>query len=346
MQKDITRRLLVVTQTVDEDDLYLGFFHSWLQALAPEFESIEIICLNKGKHTLPANVRVHSLGKETKKASRVVYALRFLSLAWRLRGRYGRVFVHMNQEYLLIAGVLWKILQKPAFLWRNHYAGSWVTDLAVLFCRNVFYTSKHSYTAKYKHALQMPVGVDTKRFSRADASHTSERSILFFARLAPSKRPHVLIEALRILSERGCTYKASIYGSALPEHAAYVSSLHAQAAGLPILFHEGVPNNAAPAVFKAHQIFVNLAPSGMLDKMIFEAAASGCIPLAASQDWAGMVMDERLCFEEDNGEDLADKLEIVLSHPLPEELHARFAGIVEKESLPTLIKKLVPILYA
>jgi hypothetical protein len=157
-------KLLVVTQTVDSTDPVLGFFHGWILALAQRVESVEVICLFEGEHELPANVRVHSLGKEKEKQSPIVYATRFFALAWNLRDQYDRVFVHMNQEYLLIAGWLWALLRKPAYLWRNHYAGSWLTDCAALFCTKVFCTSKHSYTATYKKTKLMPVGVDLERF--------------------------------------------------------------------------------------------------------------------------------------------------------------------------------------
>ncbi|MSU74856.1 hypothetical protein EXS57_03740, partial [Candidatus Kaiserbacteria bacterium] len=154
-------KLLIVTQALDQDDVILSVYHNWVDELARHFERIEVICLKEGRHELPANVRVHSLGKERGAVMRGIYVWRFLSLAWRFRTEYNAVFVHMNQEYILIAGWLWKLLGKPIYLWRNHYAGSWFTDVAAAFCTKIFCTSKHSYTAKYKKTVLMPVGVDT-----------------------------------------------------------------------------------------------------------------------------------------------------------------------------------------
>ena len=48
----------------------------------------------------------------------------------------------------------------------------------------------------------------------------------------------------------------------------------------------GIPHSQTPNIYRTHKIFVNTSPSGMLDKTIFEAAASGCIVLAASADFA------------------------------------------------------------
>src|SRR3989344_2582413 len=98
-------RLLICTQAVDKDDRVLGFFHTWLIEFAKHFKQITIICLKEGAHTLPNNVLVYSLGKEKghpPHLSKLVYAWRFVRLAWKLRKNYDAVFVHMNQEYVLL----------------------------------------------------------------------------------------------------------------------------------------------------------------------------------------------------------------------------------------------------
>src|SRR3989344_3943084 len=100
-------RLLIVTQAVDRDDPVLGFFHRWIEELAKRYEYISVICLREGRHSLPQKIRVYSLGKEKGEQSRSRYAFRFLALVWRLRAEYGAVLVHMNQEYVLLAGFLW-----------------------------------------------------------------------------------------------------------------------------------------------------------------------------------------------------------------------------------------------
>ena len=74
-------KLLILTQVVDKDDLYLGFFHRWIEMLAPHHEHIHVICLKGGVYTLPENVSVHSLGKE-KGYSQFRYIKNFFSLAW------------------------------------------------------------------------------------------------------------------------------------------------------------------------------------------------------------------------------------------------------------------------
>ncbi|MBI3572119.1 polysaccharide deacetylase family protein [Candidatus Kaiserbacteria bacterium] len=289
-------KLLIVTQAVDTDDPVLGFFHRWIEEFSKHLEHIEVICLKEGKHHLPTNVRVYSLGKEHGAGTKLGYAVKFLSLAWRLHGDYDAVFVHMNQEYILIAGWLWTLLGKRVYLWRNHYVGSGLTDLAAAFSTNIFYTSAHSYTARYDNALPMPVGVDTERFACDKQLRRTPHSILFLARMAPSKRPEMLIEALAILARGGVHFAASLVGSPLPQDTAYYESLREKVRGLgladTVSFIPGVPNAQAPELYRTHEIFVNASPSGMLDKTLFEAAASGCRVLAASADFAALAGPE------------------------------------------------------
>lgn len=288
----VAMKLLIVTQAVDADDPILGFFCRWIEEFATRVERVEVICLREGKHALPANVRVHSLGKERGRPvlGAAAYALRFIALAWRLRRDYDAVFVHMNQEYVLIAGWLWKIMGRHVYLWRNHYAGSWLTDIAAAFCTKIFCTSKYSYTARYAKVALMPVGVDTSRFAHDSRVTRVPHSILFLARIAPAKRPEILLGALAMLNGRGVRFTATFVGSPLPEHESYYADLIAQADTLGlrtmVSFKTGVPNSETPKLYQSHEIFVNTSPSGMLDKTLFEAGACGAIPLAMSDDWA------------------------------------------------------------
>ena len=342
-------KLLVVTQTVDENDLQLGFFHRWLEALAKHVEQITVICLKEGAHHLPANVRVFSLGKEKGKESGIVYAIRFKKLAWKLRKDYDVVFVHMNQEYILIAGWLWKLLGKKIYMWRNHYDGSWLTDVAAALCTNVFCTSRFSYTAKYRKTILMPVGVDTERFVAPGAGAMRKpHSILFFARMAPSKKAEVLIDALKIVKEKGIAFTASLYGSPLPVDEGYYLSLKKKVSKLDleneITFYAGVPNTQSAEVFAAHEIFVNCSRSGMYDKTLFEAAASGCLVVASSEDFKTLA--GAAAYFDGTAESLAEQLDTLLAmSPDAEAQRAQeFVQIAEDQSLTRLVTLLVEVL--
>ncbi len=344
-------RLLICTQTVDLNDPVLGFFHRWIEVLAAKYERVHVICLREGEHRLPPNVVVHSLGKlystEATKGigTRFMYAVRFYRNAWTLRRDYDAVFVHMNQEYVLLGGKLWWILGKPVYLWRNHYAGGFLTGIASFFCKNIFCTSKYSYTAKYRKTILMPVGVDTNLFNHRD-NMGRHNTILSLGRIAPSKRIEVLIEALGVLKKKGAQVDADIYGDPLPRDVAYRDGLvqRAKELGLEkVRFLAGVPNTATPDVYRSHGIFVNCSESGMYDKTIFEALACGTLVLATSRDFQEFA-GERFGFSK--ASDLAEKIQTLTSISGTEQDWARklLAGIVEKHSLAELATRLAEVM--
>ncbi len=341
-------RLLLITQVVDSTNSSLGFFHSWVGKLAQHFESIEVICLFEGIHNLPENVRVHSLGKEKGSASSFTYSLRFLHLLWVLRRSYDRVFVHMNQEYILLGGLYWRLVGKNVYLWRNHYAGSFLTRISVALSTTVFCTSAHSYTARFKKTKLMPVGVDIERFE----THTTGRkphSILFLGRLTPSKKPDVLLEALILLANQGVDFMATFCGPVLPEDSEYLNKLkeRAQILGDQVMFIDGLPHTETAAIYNKHEIYVNLGASGMFDKTLFEAAASGCLVIATSDDF-----QKRLGQNRHSKTQTPVELAVTLTHFLTlsanekDRIKAEERVLAEKEGLELLIKKVAASINA
>lgn len=307
-------KLLVITQSINNKNPILGFFYRWVEEFAKSFEKITIICLEKGKYTLPSNVKVLSLGKENGK-SRLKYIFNFYKYIWQERKNYDVVFVHMNQEYVLLGGLLWKMLGKKITMWRNHHRGSFFTYLACSLCDKIFCTSKYSYTAKFKKTVLMPVGIDTDIFKPDNDIEKIPRSILFLGRMSPVKKPDVLINALKILKDKGVKFVAHFYGDPTPNDLQYYEFLRNKVREYGMIndisFEKGVVNDQTPAIYNSHKIFVNLSSSGMYDKTIFEAMACGMLVLASNNNLIGEI-NESFIFEEDNITDLEEKLEKLL----------------------------------
>lgn len=343
-------KLLLITQAVDTKDTFLAFMHSWIATFAPKYESITVICLKKGEYNLPENVRVFSLGKESSDKmggfqKRFFYIKNFYKHIFAERNSYDAVLVHMNQEYVVLGGFFWKLMGKRVYMWRNHHAGSWITNLAAALCTNVFCTSRFSYTARFKKTILMPVGVDTNIFSSQRAVRVP-RSILFLARIAPVKRPDMLIEALSIIHKHNVAFTASFVGDYLPKDREYAESLKKKVSELGlsscVSFLPGVPNTKTIGVYNAHDVCVNLSTSGMFDKTIFEAMACGTLSLSSNANLIGEI-DERLLYEEGNTPELAAKIGALLMLTPTEKEALRKATrqyVVEHHSLQSLSGKL------
>lgn len=346
----MTMRLLVCAQTVDTKDPFNGFFVEWLREFSGHYSHIHVLSLAVGVYALPSSVSVFSLGKDDLHGprffKRLCYIWRILRKSWELRHAYDAVFVHQSQEFVLVAGFLWGLCGKRIYLWRNHYAGNMFTDMASLFCTSVFYTSRFSYTAGYPNARQMPVGVDTNLFKDTRTAR-KPRSVLYAGRIAPAKRPHVLIDALRALSSRNIPFSAALIGSTLPTDSVYrktlIESIKEYSLDAAVTVREGLPHRELAAVFNSYEVFINLSESGMLDKTIFEAAACGAIPLAASKDFLALAGED---FFFRDVSDLERKVEKIL-HLTDEEKHrirTRLLPIIQEHSLRTLGLKLKDVM--
>ena len=351
-----TPRMLVITQTIDRTDSSLGFFVRWVESMAQYSPRVEVICLNQGSFALPKNVTVHSLGKETRGKEtthhiirRIQYSIRFYGALIRLRGTYDAVFVHMNEEYLLLAGWWWRLTGTPLYFWRNHYEGSLLTTLACWFATRVFCTSQYSYTARFKKTILMPVGVDIDSLHNEEEILRNERSVLFLGRFDASKRPHLLVEALGILKSQGISLEATFVGGPTNATSTYPEEVRTQAetlgVGAQCHFVGAVPNTETYRYYRSHDIFVNCSESGMLDKTIFKAAGAGCIALTSSADVA-LHVDPICVFKNNDATDLASTISHILSISPEEKIRLRlqYQKLVDENTLSVLMMKLFEVI--
>jgi glycosyltransferase involved in cell wall biosynthesis len=330
-------RLLLITQKVDRSDPVLGFFHRWIEKFSKYYESITVICLYKGEYNLPNNVRVLSLGKENGK-SKIEYIINFYKYIYQEKDNYDKVFVHMNQEYILLAGIVWKIMKKDIFMWRNHNIGNKLTDLAGLFCKKVFCTSRFSYTAKYQNTQIMPVGVDLENFKPNSSIKRIPNSILSLGRIAPSKNIDILVDALVEINNPDII--TSIYGNPLPQDEIYYKGLEIKGEN-HIDFYKGVTNIETIDIYSANQIFVNMSSSGMYDKTIFEAIACGCLILVSNDNLRGQISDDFI-FHERNKSEFILKLNKLLNYSDDQISKAKIelSNFIKSHSLDNLGQKL------
>ncbi|TSD03488.1 MAG: hypothetical protein Athens071416_169 [Parcubacteria group bacterium Athens0714_16] len=329
-----SQNLLIVTQKMDKNDPILGFFHGWVEEFSKNVEKLNVICLEKGSpremsqgdnfaegeiisqgsYNLPKNVQVFSLGKEQNK-SKLKYIWNFYKYIFKLRKEYDAVFVHMNQEYVLLAGIFWKILGKKVMLWRNHQNGSWLTNIAVDMSDVVFCTSPSSYTFKFKKTKLMPTGINVEKFMLENEPTRVSGSILSMGRISSVKKIDVLVRALLHLDSKGFEFKVDIVGDRDPKEPQYYDLVKELAELLvkkgKIQFKDSVPNTKTPQEYFSHELFINLTSSGSLDKTIFSAMISGDLVLVCNTFFIG-VLPEQFIFKDGDVYDLSSKIKAIL----------------------------------
>lgn len=293
-------RLLIATEALDRSDPLLGFFHRWIEEFARHASRVHVVCLGQGEKDLPTNVAEHSLGKESAHGNRLIkrirYSVRFLYYAWKYRREYSDVLVHLSPEYLLIAGMFWRLLGKRVGFWYNDAHGPLRTRVAIALSDVLFYSSPDSFAARYAHARRVPMGVDTEMYA-TEGRKADPRSMLFLGRLTAKKQLDVILTALTQLAARDIPFAFDVYGAPGAGDESYVNGLRSKFAGLErenlVAFRGSVLHDRTPAVYAAHDIFVHVGSRRGFNKTLYEAMASGCLVVTADPLLKGVV-DEKL----------------------------------------------------
>ncbi len=256
-------KLLICTQTVDIEDSHLGFFVRWIEEFAKHCEKVTVICLREEKHELPANVKVYEIGKAVGSMQK---AVRFVSFAWKLRKGYDAVFVHMNPEYIVVAGMLWRLMDKKIALWYTHKSVNLKLRIAVFFAHIVFTASIESFRLHTKKLRVTGHGIDADFFS-PDESVARGDWLLSVGRLMKSKR-HDL--AIRTTMRESRELHIAGEGPERKNLETLTSELGARVQFLGALTQIQLRDE-----YRKAGCLIHTSETGSLDKVVLEALACG-----------------------------------------------------------------------
>jgi glycosyltransferase involved in cell wall biosynthesis len=255
-------RLLITTQALDRNDPVLGFFHRWVEEFAAHCEQVTLICLREGEHQLPGNVRVFALGG----GGKLSRAYRLLKGAYKFRGNYDAVFVHMNPEYIVVAGWLWRLLGKRLALWYTHKSVDLKLRIAAVFADVLLTASKESFRLPSPKLYVIGHGIDTDFFS-PDPGVARGSHFLSVGRLMRSKRHDLAIEAARLENRA-----LRIAGDG-PERRSLEAL--ARSAGVHAEFLGGINQTQLRQEYRQAGYLIHTSETGSLDKVVLEALACG-----------------------------------------------------------------------
>lgn len=261
-------KLLICTQVVDRNDPVLGFFHRWVEEFAKHCEQVTVVCLREGEHSLPSNVRVYALGKGNK----AVRAIRLLRLLSKIKSEYSSVFVHMNPEYIVTAGWLWRMQGRKIVLWYTHKAVNLRLRIAAFFANAILTASKESFRLASSKVQIVNHGIDTLFFS-PDPSVVRGDWALSVGRLTKSKR-HDL--AIRTAHEAGKELRIAGDG---PERQAL--EVLAKELNARVVFLGGLTQVQLRDMYRTGAYLIHTSETGSLDKVVLEALACG-LPVKTS----------------------------------------------------------------
>lgn len=342
-------KLLICTQKVDKNDSVLGFFHRWLEEFAKHCEKVTVICLEKGEYELPQNVKVLSLGKEAG-VNKLKYFWRFYRYIWKLRKGYDSVFVHMNPEYVVLGGWLWRLMGKKISLWYVHRQVNLKLRIAAFFAHKIFSVSPESFRLKSKKVNFVGHGIDTEFFKCENRQKNPDVfKIISVGRITRIKNLDVLIDAIGMLSGdmRKKISMEIVGGPVTKEDEKYLqelkNSVKIKQLDEFIKFTGPIPHYELANLYCRSDLLVNLCPTGGMDKVVLEAMSCGLPVVAANESFFRLFGDygNNLLFKYNEANDLAEKIALLLFSPdfgLGSYLRD---AVVNNHNLEKLVKKIL-----
>jgi len=341
-------KLLIITQKVGKNFPILGFFTKWIKEFSRQCEAVTVICLEKTENDFDKNVKVLSLGKEFG-VSRIKYIFNFYKYIWNERGNYDAIFVHMNPIYIVLGGIFWKFWNKKISLWYVHKQIDLKLRIAEKFSDIIFTAAKESFNIKSKKVHIIGHGIDMDEFFPRTDKKSDIFEILSVGRLTPIKNCEILIDAGKILKEKGRQFKIVFVGTPImkSDHE-YIENLKKKIIDYGIeqsVFFDGsVPNVEVYKYYAKAHLSVNLAPTGGLDKAVIESMAMG-VPVILSNRALTRYLspyEKELVFEYNNTNDLVEKIENLFSETKRVEI-SDFVRKVARENfdLKVLVKKII-----
>jgi glycosyltransferase involved in cell wall biosynthesis len=345
-------KLLIVTQKIDKEGGYFSFFHDWLAEFAKQCESVIAIGLEVGTYDLPKNVKVYSLGKETKK-SRLQYLRRLLSYSWKERNNYDAVLAHMSPLYVIFGFPVWKSCGKKIGMWYVHKHVDFKLHAATILTDVVFSAVPESFRIKTKKVRFMGQAVPLEAY-RKPKSFTAARNAVFtivsVGRITPIKNLDTLIEAAVLLSDKRIALHVDLIGEPVkPGDIDYKQKL------VKLIAEKKLENTVSFAGkvsdinlwFWKSDLSVNLCPTGGLDKAVLESMAAETPVMVSNEafrEYFGKYR-VRMMFKERDPADLARKLEAFIGATDKKEVTRHLLEEVGKRSsLRALIGRIVEIL--
>ena len=329
-------KLLILNERVDENDAVLGIYTEWINEFASQLDEVYVVTQWKGKAHLKKNVHVMSLGKE-KGLPKIAQLKNFYRFVNETLPKVDFVLAHMSPVWIILASPLLRLHNKPSFLFYAHKHVDAKLRLAEKIVKGVFASVPGSISLKSKKVRWVGQGIPLHRFPfrKGDRGLPSILKLVTVGRLTSRKDYVTIIRSCALLDSK---VSLRIVGPALTaDESSYERIIRQEVKRLKleklVKLVGPIPNKNIPKEYYSADILVNAASRTGADKVVFEAACTGCIPVACDPALRNFLNDSRLVFSPGNDHELADVLEGLarLSSAERNKIRAKMRAKMEKE---------------
>jgi len=278
---------------MDLDDPVLGFASRWVEAIAERVDRVTVITMDAGRIDPPANVTLHSAGKERgwseprRAASFYDHCLRVTRTS-----RPDACFSHMIPVFSVLFAPLARLYHIPTLLWYAHGAVPRELRLAERLVDRCVTSTPEGFRMQSAKLYVLQQGIDVARLGPAHVKAPGwGHNIVSVGRIGPVKRLMECVEAVAMVRREGIPATLEVFGApATPQDVNYERQVraHVRALGIEasVTWRGRVAFDAIADAYRRGGIFLNLSRSGSLDKAILESMACGCIPVSNNDAFA------------------------------------------------------------
>ena len=331
------KTLLIIAQKIDKNDENLGFFHG-----------LTVIAGATGAYKFPANVKVHSLGKE-KGAGKLSRLWKFWKLFFHYYPRSDMVLFHMIPEFVVAVSPFLLFSRKPTALWYVHKSVTLWLKFAERLVDWIFTASELSFRLPSKKVIYTGHAIDTNFFVPGNSFHMPSQAfrMLTVGRISPVKDYETIIRACKILKDSWPRpWTLSIVGGPLMgRDKEYLLLLKKQVAELGlernIVFQGAHSYTEIASLYHDHDMFISMSTTGSIDKAVLEAMSCGLTTITSNEAFSG-ILKPPYFLERKGAELLAERIKFLADENRPN--IALRNSVAREHSLKNTISRISKIL--
>ena len=289
----MNNKLLILNLGVDSENTSLAFTQKWINELALNFTSVDVLTLKVGsKYNLNSNVNLFFINDKNSTYSKFYQFKKLIKLTRKLinENNYSHCFAHMAPLQHLIAKFF--LLQKnvKTTLWFTHVGPKlglkWVILwISSLLANNIVTASEQSFPFKFKKVRNIGHGINYDMFFK-ERKIFQLRNISVLSRVSKSKNIENTLDNI-IKCKNFKNMRIDIIGGTLnDDDKQYLNELLIKYKDFQnINFLGKKAHEQLPELLEKYDININNAKKGFFDKAVLETSAAGIINFYRSDEF-------------------------------------------------------------
>tara|TARA_B100000900_G_scaffold82014_1_gene66209 strand:- start:317 stop:1375 length:1059 start_codon:yes stop_codon:yes gene_type:complete len=289
----MNNKLLILNLGVDSENTSLAFTQKWINELALNFTSVDVLTLKVGsKYNLNSNVNLFFINDKNSTYTKFYQFKKLIKLTRKLinENNYSHCFAHMAPLQHLIAKFF--LLQKnvKTTLWFTHVGPKlglkWVILwISSLLANNIVTASEQSFPFKFKKVRNIGHGINYDMFFK-ERKIFQLRNISILSRVSKSKNIENTLDNI-IKCKNFKKLRIDIIGGTLnDDDKQYLNELLIKYKNFQnINFLGKKAHEELPELLEKYDININNAKKGFFDKAVLETSAAGIINFYRSDEF-------------------------------------------------------------